>query len=132
MKRINLGQIKNGVYRKVISINQAVLWKTKEISLSKQAVDKFTADLKRIEFEDKGKRAIWTAPLNRVREAWTYKTMHQEPQYYIPITVFDKFTGADYLSYKAGIPRVKWNEDEYHRKEDERVKINQEVQGRLV
>lgn len=135
MKKINFGKFiidKAGepAYYKEVSFAKAVLWMKKEISIAKKVADQFMKEqIKHVIFEDKGKKAIWVAPTARVVDAWTLKSMFQETQYYIPISVFDKFMGADYLSYKAGIPRTQWDADKYHKKETERANINHDMLG---
>ena len=89
---INLGEIVNGNYYKIVVWNKAVLWKDKEISLHRQVVEEWFAknDIDKVIFHDRVKRTQWSAPLEKIRKVWHLKKVGQEEQYYFPIEVLTK------------------------------------------
>jgi len=89
--KINKGFINGDTYTKEVSFKKAVLWMVKEISIHKDVAEKLIdEDIKWIEFIDRVKKEVWRAKAEKVKAVWKLKQFGQEPQYYIPIQVFDK------------------------------------------
>jgi len=84
---MNYGTISGDTYRKDVNFNKAVLWKTREISIRPDLVENL-GGVNFIEFYDRGKDTLWKATLEKVTNVWKLKKEGQEPQYYIPISVF--------------------------------------------
>ena len=89
MKSINRGEIKGNTYIKYVSFSKAVLWRDRMISIHKDVIENWLTDsIKFIVFIDRYKGEIWKAKVERVKESMILKQVGQEPQYYIPIEVF--------------------------------------------
>lgn len=129
--KINLGKVIGRKYKKQVSFSKAVLWKDRQISINKKVVEEWIPKVDFIEFEDRGKQEIWIAEVEKVKKSWIFKKEGQEYQYYIPIEVFKKYIGTDYLSYKSGVKRSKFNKEEFENKEHIRSKEIAEAQSKL-
>lgn len=91
MTNINRGEFHGDTYYKHVSINKAVLWKTRQISLPPEVVRQFKLKgITRVVFIDQGKKERWEAPIEKLRENHELKQVGQEPQYYFPIELFDR------------------------------------------
>ncbi len=117
---MNLGHIEGNKYKKFVNFSKAVLWKSREISINKMVAEEWLPSVEFVEFEDRNKAEVWIARVKDIQNKWVLKKEGQEPQYYIPIEVFKKLKGTDYLSYKSGIKRLKWDKELYQKKELER------------
>lgn len=113
---MNLGKIIGNKYQKFVNFNKAVLWKTREISINPKMAKRFD-EIEFVEFVDRSKAEVWIAPVEKVRSNWVYKKEGQEYQYYIPIEVFRKLKGTDYVSYMSGIKRMRFDRKLYEQKE---------------
>lgn len=90
-QKYNRGVQKGDTYIKYISINKAVLWRDRCISLNPDIVTKIVEkQLKWIMFKDEGKREKWRISVKRFMRYAHRKKVGQEEQYYIPIDYFDK------------------------------------------
>jgi len=133
MKKINKGVVAGNTYKKIISINRAVLWKDRQISIHKSVVEGWfkNKDIKHIWFEDRGKSEIWITTVALAERNWILKKEGQEPQYYIPIEIFRKYKGTDYISLKNGIKRIVWRKKDYETKEEIRLRNKQKVRVQM-
>lgn len=83
---INKGKFTDGLYVKYVSINKAVLWRDREISLPVDIIGRIKAEgIKKILFIDKSKKQAWGFLTKRVLETMELKKVGQESQYYFPI-----------------------------------------------
>ncbi len=87
---MNHGKLENGVWRKVVSFNKAVLWKDRQISIGSFDANIRVPNADFIEFYDPKKHETWRATRDVVMSAWILKKEGQEEQYYVPIDVFTK------------------------------------------
>jgi len=86
---MNIGAIKGKKYIKYVDFSKAVLWKDRQISLSRGAGRAIMKNnVEKIEFIDRKKGEKWSAPVSKVRASATLKQVGQEEQHYIPIEVF--------------------------------------------
>ena len=91
MANINPGVFKNDHYIKQVSFAKAVLWKSREISLSPKITNQFLAhNTKKVIFQDLKKNEQWTADVETLRANRVKKTVGQEEQWYFPISIFTK------------------------------------------
>ncbi len=89
MKLINKGEIKGNTYIKYVNFSKAVLWRDRMISINKDVAEYWlTESIKFIIFIDRDKGELWKARVDKVKKNWKLKKVGQEPQYYIPIEVF--------------------------------------------
>jgi len=88
---INQGKIENNRFIKRVSFSEAVLWKSREISLNPATIKKCKdSNVFEIWFEDLNKNERWKILLTDFINNSTLKTMHQERQWYCPISLFDR------------------------------------------
>jgi len=84
--KINVGEFKEKYYLKKVNLNKAVLWKTKELSLKKEIMDKIVKlNIPFIIFYDTIKRNKWLFKTKKVIKNMIYKSEGQESQYYFSI-----------------------------------------------
>lgn len=89
--RINYGRFEKDRFIKQVRFSKAVLWKSREISLSRITTIAFKPKgVKYVVFEDLVKNERWTASLDELRPVARFKREGQEEQYYFPISVFKK------------------------------------------
>lgn len=83
---MNTGYFKGDKYIKLIDINKAVLWKTRQlsvpISVFREIVNK---KCKYMIFIDKNRREQWTFEVKKVRKIKEKKMVGQEEQFYFSI-----------------------------------------------
>lgn len=84
---MNKGYIsKKGEYIKHIRINEAVLWKSRELSLPPEVIKSLQKEgVRLIRFVDDSKRTVWTFKADEVFFHMNLKKVGQEPQYYFSI-----------------------------------------------
>ena len=91
MSKINQGKFVKGKYIKDVDFSKAVLWKNKEISLSPNITKKFKPEgIKTIVFRDHRKNEKWSVDYETAKANATLKTEGQEPQFYLPISIFKR------------------------------------------
>lgn len=89
--KINQGKFEGDTYIKQVLFSKAVLWKTREISLTPEIVKQFKwREIKTVIFEDRKKGEIWTADVDKLRDHYNLKQVGQEKQYYFPIEIFKR------------------------------------------
>lgn len=86
--RINLGTVDGDTYCKEIDFNKAVIWKTRELSLSPIVVEQWFARKAPVllRFTDTKHGKVYEVPYFIVSSAWKKKRVGQEEQYYFSIT----------------------------------------------
>lgn len=90
-QKMNYGRYEKDRFIKVVQFSKAVLWKSREISLSRLTCANFKVKgTKYVIFEDPKKNERWVATLDELRPYAKYKREGQEEQYYFPIHVFKK------------------------------------------
>lgn len=88
---MNYGRFEKDRFIKQVRFSKAVLWKSREISLSRVTTVAFKPKgIKYVVFEDPVKNERWTASLDDLRPVARFKREGQEEQYYFPIAVFKK------------------------------------------
>jgi len=88
--KLNTGKIENGIYIKFVDFSKAVLWKNREISINKLVAENWLDKVRSVKFIDLKKEETWEAGVEKIKENWIFKKEGQEPQYYIPIDIFEK------------------------------------------
>jgi len=85
-----MGQVIGDSYIKRVRFSKAVLWKSREISIHKEVAEMWlrSPGVKRVIFTDPVKGEKWIAKKEKVMEKWQLRKEGQEPQYYVPIGVF--------------------------------------------
>lgn len=90
MGRMNLGSFIGDTYVKRVKFSKAVLWKSREISISPMITSQFKyKNTKYVVFEDVDKNERWRIAVDSMRSVATLKTEGQERQWYIPIEAFE-------------------------------------------
>ena len=85
-KKVNLGKIENGVYKKTINSSKAVLWKDRQLSLPPKVINAVTTqDVKKMIFLDVKRMERWIFNTKDVLANMELKEVGQEPQYYFSI-----------------------------------------------
>ena len=91
MQTINRGEITQGNYVKYCKFSNAVLWKTKEISLPPEEIERAKHyQVEHIIFIDIEKNEMRGAKLQKILDIGEYRTEGQERQLYIPIDELTK------------------------------------------
>jgi len=88
---MNTGYIKDGVYRKSVLFNKAVLWKDRCLSIPPQILSRIKAQgVTTLRYEDMTKKEIWIFSVEDVEKNMILKKVGQEEQYYFPIDIAKK------------------------------------------
>lgn len=89
--KINTGKFEGDKYIKHVDFSKAVLWKDREISLSPVVTRQFKwRGINQIIFEDHKKGERWVVDYQTAKANAKLKQVGQEPQFYMPIEIFDK------------------------------------------
>lgn len=86
---MNTGQIINGIYYKKVRFSEAVLWKTKQLSLPPEVFSR-VIQCRELRFTDDKKGETWVFSVPEVLKRYELKTEGQEMQYYFPIDLAKK------------------------------------------
>ena len=96
--KINRGYRYANDYLKMVDLNKAVLWKTKELSLPPEIVEKIKREgLENIIFVDKDRNQRLTIPVALFLLKAKLIQRHQEAQYYIHLS---HLTSSKWVEYK--------------------------------
>lgn len=91
-EEINRGIIKNGKYIKYINPSEAVLWKTRELSLRPDILTMIMQrGVKEMIFINKKTYFGWVFNTDKVIDKMKLKRVGQEPQYYFSIDLREDF-----------------------------------------
>lgn len=99
---MNLGSIDyvNRTYKKYVSFNKAVLWKTRQLSLPLPTLEIIKrSGIEKLIFIDNTKKEIWEFDTDRVLKNGQRKLEGQEPQWYFPIELADKYGTGTALNH---------------------------------